>query len=128
MRVRPERAFDGPGYLGFPRSHDVYGDGSVVIAFAGGHTNGSVVVFVCLPSGQWYALIGDLTWQMDGISRGAQRRWMMRRMADVDPQVVRQRLQKSIALRDVMQIVPAHDVGAYAAIPRVPMPWGGRAG
>lgn len=122
-----EYAFDGPEYLGFARSHDVYGDGSVVIAFAGGHTNGSVVVFVTLPSGQRYAFIGDLTWQMDGISRGAQRPWMMRRMADVDPNAVRQGLQNSIALRDVVQIVPAHDIGAYATIPTLPTTWGGDA-
>lgn len=122
-----EYAFDGPEYLGFPKSHDVYGDGSVVIAFAGGHTNGSVVVFVSLPSGQRYAFIGDLTWQMDGIDRGAQRPWMMRRMADVDPGVVRQGLRKSIALRDVMTVVPAHDAGAYATIPELPTTEGGRA-
>ncbi|WP_431218938.1 MBL fold metallo-hydrolase [Leifsonia xyli] len=46
-----EYAFDGPEYLGFPASHDVYGDGSVVVAKAGGHTSGSVVVFVTLPEG-----------------------------------------------------------------------------
>ncbi len=44
----------GP-YLGFAESHDVYGDGSVVIALAGGHTTGSVIVFVTLPSGRRYA-------------------------------------------------------------------------
>lgn len=115
-----EYGFDGPEYLGFARSHDVYGDGSVVIAFAGGHTNGSVVVFVTLPSEQRYAFIGDLTWQLDGITRGAERPWMMRRMADVDPNVVRQGLQRSIALRDVMRVVPAHDVAAYATIPALP--------
>ena len=112
-----EYAFDGPEYLGFARSHDVYGDGSVVVAFAGGHTNGSVVVFVALPSGQRYAFIGDLTWQLDGITRGAERPWMMRRLADVDAAGVRDGLQRSIAVRDVMQVVPAHDLRAYDGIP-----------
>jgi len=33
--------FTGPPYLGFPKSFDVYGDGSVVVALAAGHTTGS---------------------------------------------------------------------------------------
>lgn len=53
-----EYAFDGPPYLGFPSSFDVHGDGSVVLALAGGHTTGSVVVFVTVPSGTRYAFIG----------------------------------------------------------------------
>ncbi|WP_229661824.1 MBL fold metallo-hydrolase [Phycicoccus endophyticus] len=109
---------DGP-YLGFPASWDVHGDGSVVIAHAGGHTPGSVVVFVALPSGERYGFIGDLTWQLDGITRGAERPWFMRRVADVDPELVRTGLERSIALRDVVHIVPAHDVSAYDPIPRL---------
>jgi glyoxylase-like metal-dependent hydrolase (beta-lactamase superfamily II) len=51
--------FEGGGpYLGFPRSHDVWGDDSVVIVPAPGHTPDSVVVFVNLPSGTRYALVG----------------------------------------------------------------------
>jgi len=46
-----EYPFDGPSYLDFPCSHDVYGDGSVVIALAGGHPTGSVVVFVTVRPG-----------------------------------------------------------------------------
>lgn len=112
--------FDGPEYLGFPASFDVYGDGSVVVAFAGGHTSGSVVVFVTLPSQQRYAFIGDLTWQLDGITRGAERPWLLRRVADVDADTVRKGLRRSIALSRVMQVVPAHDTEAYNGIPQLP--------
>lgn len=108
---------DGPPYLGFPASLDVHGDGSVVIARAGGHTPGSVVVFVALPSGERYAFIGDLTWQLDGIERGVERPWLMRRVADVDAALVRTGLERSRALRDVVHVVPSHDVAAYATIP-----------
>lgn len=110
-------ALDGPAYLGFPRSHDVHGDGSVVVAQAGGHTPGSVVVFVTLPSGERYGFIGDLTWQLDGVERRAQRPWLLRRMADVDARLVRTGLDRSIAVRDLVRIVPAHDLRAYATIP-----------
>lgn len=112
-----EYEIDGPPYFGFAASHDVHGDGSVVVARAGGHTPGSVVVFVTLPSGARYGFIGDLTWQLDGITRGAERPWLLRRVADTDAAVVRAGLDRSIALRDVVHIVPSHDVSAYAPIP-----------
>jgi N-acyl homoserine lactone hydrolase len=115
-----EYGFNGPPYLGFPSSFDVHGDGSVVVALAGGHTPGSVVVFVTLPSGQRYAFIGDLTWQLDGIRRRAERPLLLRRLADSDPGHVRQGLLRVIALDGVMQIVPAHDRSAYEGIPVLP--------
>jgi N-acyl homoserine lactone hydrolase len=115
-----EYPLDGPAYLGFPASFDVHGDGSIVVALAAGHTFGSVVVFVTLPSGERYAFIGDLTWQMDGILRGAQRPWLLRRMADVDAEAVRVGLQRSIALSTAFRVVPAHDHGAYDSIPSLP--------
>jgi N-acyl homoserine lactone hydrolase len=119
LKIR-EYAFGGPEHLGFPASFDFYGDGSVIVALAGGHTAGSVVVFVTLPTGKRYAFIGDLTWQMDGISRGAERPWLIRRVADVDAATVRAGLRRSIALSRVLQVVPAHDVAAYDGIPLLP--------
>ncbi|MCM4078098.1 MBL fold metallo-hydrolase [Paractinoplanes hotanensis] len=112
-----EYGFDDRPYLGFASSHDVYGDGSVVIALAGGHTTGSVVVFVALPAGQRYAFIGDLTWQIDGIRRRAERPWLLRKLADSDPEQLRQGLLRMIALDGLMQIVPAHDLDSYRGIP-----------
>jgi len=115
-----EYEFNGPPYLGFPSSFDVYGDGSVVIALAGGHTTGSVVIFVTMPSGQRYAFIGDLTWQLDGIRRRVERPWLLRKLADSDPGQVRQGLLRVIALAGLMQIVPAHDRDAYDGIAHLP--------
>jgi N-acyl homoserine lactone hydrolase len=115
-----EYEFNGPPYLGFPSSFDVHGDGSVVIALAGGHTTGSVVVFVTVPSGQRYAFIGDLTWQLDGIRRRVERPLLLRKLADRDPGQVRQGLLRVIALAGLMQIVPAHDRDAYDGIPLLP--------
>jgi glyoxylase-like metal-dependent hydrolase (beta-lactamase superfamily II) len=115
-----EYEFSSPPYLGFPSSFDVYGDGSVVVTLAGGHTTGSVVVFVTVPSGKRYAFIGDLTWQLDGIRRRVERPLLLRKLADSDPEQVRQGLLRAIALADLMQIVPAHDRGAYDGIPCLP--------
>lgn len=115
-----EYELTGPSYLGYSSSLDVHGDGSVVIALAGGHTTGSVVIFVAVPSGQRYAFIGDLTWQLDGITRRVERPWLLRKLADSDPEQTRQGLSRAIALADRMQVVPAHDVSAYVGIPMLP--------
>lgn len=113
-------ALDGPAYLGFAGSLDVFGDGSVVIALAGGHTTGSVVVFVTVPSGKRYAFIGDITWQLDGIQRRVERPWLLRTLADSDAAQVREGILRSAALVDLMQVIPAHDVRAYDGIPLLP--------
>ena len=112
-----EYGFERRPYLGFASSHDVHGDGSVVIALAGGHTDGSVIVFVTLPTGRRYAFIGDLTWQSDGIRRRVERPWLLSKLADSDPDRLRQGLWRVIAVDGLMQVVPAHDLGAYQGIP-----------
>lgn len=111
--------FDGPAYLGFPSSFDVHGDGSVVVVPAGGHTTGSVIVFACLPAGKRYAFIGDLTWQLEGIRRRAERPFLMQKAADVNPGQVRENLLRVISIADLMQIVPSHDVAAFDGIPHL---------
>ncbi len=116
-----EYTLDGPAYLGFPASFDVHGDGSVVVAIAGGHTLGSVVVFVTLPSQQRYAFIGDLTWQLDGIRRRVERPWWLSKLADSDPEQLRRGLLNAIALAEVMTVIPAHDRDAYGGIPSLPI-------
>lgn len=109
--------FDGPDHLGFPASHDYYGDGSLVIVPAAGHTTGSVIVFVTVPAGTRYAFIGDLVWQLDGVTRGVQRPWLLRTMADSDSAQIQRDLDRIIALADRVQVVPAHDARGYVGIP-----------
>lgn len=114
-----EYTFEGPTYLGFDSSHDMHGDGSVVIVPAAGHTPGSVVIFVTLPSGQRFAFIGDLTWQLEGITRRVERPLLMRALADSDSSAVRRDLARVIALAGKVQLVPAHDARAYDGIPHL---------
>ena len=112
-----EYGFDGPAYLGFPSSFDVHGDGSLVVVPAAGHTTGSVIVFVTIPSGKRFAFIGDLTWQLDGITGRLEKPLLMRTLADSDTRQVRRDMERIIALEDRVQIVPAHDARGYSGIP-----------
>ena len=111
--------FEGPAYLGFPSSYDVWGDGSIVLVPAPGHTPGSIVAFIALPTGKRYALIGDLTWQLEGVTARAERPLFMRVLADVDASEVRKNLLRIVALAGRMEIIPAHDGRAYADLPRL---------
>jgi len=118
-----EYGFEGGPYLGFPRSHDVYGDGSIVVVPAPGHTPGSVIVFVALPAGTRYAFVGDLVWQREGITQREERPWLQRTLADADAAGARAQLlhMAAIAARfPQIRIVPAHDARAYVGLPVLP--------
>lgn len=110
---------DGP-YLGYPKSRDVFGDGSVVIVPAPGHTPGSVVVFVAVPDGQRYGFVGDVVWQREGLERPAERPWLSRAVVDQDPERVRTQIGHLAALArrfPRLTLIPAHDGRSAAKIP-----------
>ena len=118
-----EYGFDGGRYMGFPRSRDVWGDGSVVIVPAPGHTPGSVIVFLATPSGARHALVGDLVWQLEGIQEREERPWLTRFFADVDEARVREQILRMAALSarfPELNVVPAHDSRGYLAMPPLP--------
>jgi glyoxylase-like metal-dependent hydrolase (beta-lactamase superfamily II) len=113
-------AFEGGPYLGFDHSHDLYGDGSMVILPAPGHTPGSVVVFVTLPGGARYAFVGDLVWQLEAILEREERPWATSKAMGEDPVAVRDSLLRMCAIATrypQITIVPAHDARGYASIP-----------
>ena len=115
-----EYGFEGGPYLGFPHSHDVYGDGSIVAVPAPGHTPGSVIIFVTLHNQTRYAFVGDLVWQLEGITQREERPWITRREADLHTEGTRENLLRIIALKERMPeliIVPAHDMRAFSGIP-----------
>lgn len=116
-------AFTNKPYLGFSQHMDVWGDGSVVLVPAPGHTPGSVLVFLNLPSGQRLALLGDLVWQLDGIRRMAEKPWVARQLIDEDTLAVRAAITQVAAIArqfPQIQLIPAHDPKAMASIPVFP--------
>ncbi len=115
---RAYRFTDGP-YRGFPASRDLFGDGSVVLVEAGGHTPGSIIAFVSLPDGKRYALIGDIAWQTEGVDRPAQKPWIARSV-DHDRDATRAllvRLKQLKAADPGLVLVPAHDARVWATLP-----------
>jgi len=118
-----EYGFEGGPYLGFPQSHDVYGDGSIVAVPAFGHTPGMVIIFVTLASGTRYAFVRDLVYQLEGITLREERSWFVRKMgADEDAAANRVNLLRMIALKErlpEMIIVPAHDMRGFAELPKL---------
>ena len=117
--------FSNGAYLGFAASCDVFGDGSVVLVPAPGHTPGSIIAFIALPSGQRYALIGDLAWQAEGIDLPAEKPWIARTLADNDAGATRKLLQQMHALKasfPSLVIVPAHDSRVWEKLPRLTAP------
>jgi N-acyl homoserine lactone hydrolase len=114
-------AFEGPAYAGFPASHDVFGDGSVVLVPAGGHTPGAVIAFL-RGADRDYALIGDLAWQKEGVDIPAEKPWMSRNMVDSDPEALRGVLVKLHQLQQAnpgLLIVPSHDRRVTSQLPRL---------
>jgi N-acyl homoserine lactone hydrolase len=121
--VYHEVPFNSGSYLGFEKSHDVYGDGSVVIVPAPGHTPGSVIVFLALPNKNRYAMVGDLCWQREGVFEREERPWLQRTFGDQNPALVREGLLRMAAVVKrfpEMTLVPAHESRAYAQIPVLP--------
>lgn len=119
VRYREIELRDGPT-LGFPRSLDVWGDGSIVIVPAPGHTPGSVVVLLAEPGGRRHALLGDLVWQREGVTLREERPWPQRVLGDSSTPDTRASLSRVIALAarfpDV-NLVPAHDPRGFAGLP-----------
>lgn len=114
-------AFEGPAYAGFPASHDVFGDGSVVLVPAGGHTPGAVIAFL-RGTERDYALIGDLAWQKEGVDIPAEKPWMSRNMVDHDPATLRGvlvQLHQLQAANPNLVIVPSHDRRVTSQLPRL---------
>jgi glyoxylase-like metal-dependent hydrolase (beta-lactamase superfamily II) len=108
-------ALDGPPVATFERSHDLFGDGSVVLVDLAGHTPGSVGVLISTASG-WVLLAGDAAWHSLQIEDVRQKSSYPGAFADEDRDACFRSVHRLHAVKDQMRIVPTHDHCASAEL------------
>jgi glyoxylase-like metal-dependent hydrolase (beta-lactamase superfamily II) len=106
---------DGPAVATFARSHDLFGDGSVVLVDLAGHTPGSIGVLAATPTGP-VLLAGDAAWHGVQIAQLRQRPSYPGMLVDEDRDAAFRTLHRLHAVRDRMSIVATHDYAAAAAL------------
>jgi glyoxylase-like metal-dependent hydrolase (beta-lactamase superfamily II) len=104
----------GP-YENFERSHDVFGDGSIVVVPLSGHTPGSVGTFVNLSAQQRFFHVGDAVNVVEAIERRVTKSIVMTATDHDKPRAdaVVAQLAQLHAHDPGITILPAHDRAAW---------------
>ncbi|WP_067687143.1 MBL fold metallo-hydrolase [Nocardia jejuensis] len=102
---------DGPPILTFTRSHDLFGDGSIVLVDLAGHTPGSVGILAHTENG-WVLLAGDAAWHNLQIEGVRQKSSFPGGFADEDRDKTFRTLHRLHLARHLVTIVPTHDHSA----------------
>jgi N-acyl homoserine lactone hydrolase len=112
-------AFDEGPRDGFDRSHDLFGDGSVVAFPLPGHTPGSTGYLVHGKGGQRWLFVGDAVWSLQSVKQPV----MKNRIASLAVDGDRAQAAETIGLlhalqqsRPDIQIVPSHDLDAMQSV------------
>jgi glyoxylase-like metal-dependent hydrolase (beta-lactamase superfamily II) len=108
--------WDGPPYENFPASHDLFGDGAVVLVPLPGHTPGALGVFLNGVAGRRVFFVGDTVWASDGVIIPSHRAKPLSHLADNDAGRVSDAIWRLHHLRERhpdLLIVPSHDGAAY---------------
>lgn len=117
MKARMEAlTFEPVPYANFDARADVFGDGSVVVVPAFGHTPGSVVTFVTTPTLR-LAHVGDLINLGESLGRNVQKSWLMRTLTDENEAANDAQVAKLVQLQAAdpqLLILPAHDRPLWA--------------
>ncbi|MCY1534472.1 Metallo-beta-lactamase superfamily protein [compost metagenome] len=103
-------------FMGFSESHDLFGDGSLVLVPLSGHTPGSVGLFITLDDGRRFFFTGDASWRLEGFTGPKEKFWISRRMVDHDRDATRDVLQQVHRLLErepTLTVVPAHDASVH---------------
>ncbi|MBF6174783.1 MBL fold metallo-hydrolase [Nocardia blacklockiae] len=103
-----EYELDGPPVLTFARSHDLFGDGTVVLVDLAGHTPGSVGLLAHTRRG-WVLLAGDAAWHHLQIDALRQKASFPGELVDTDRDETFRTLHRLYLARHRVTIVPTHD-------------------
>ena len=110
--------WDGPPVENFAASHDLFGDGSIVLVRMPGHTPGSLGVLVTRMKGKRLLFVGDTAWSRDAVAIPSHKLKLMS-FVDDDPVQLGESLWRlhHLAQRDGdLIIVPTHDGAAFLAV------------
>ena len=99
---------DGAAVATFSASHDLFGDGSVLLVELAGHTPGSVGV-LARTTGGWVLIAGDAAWHHEQIDRVRQKAAFPGNYVDDNRDATFRTLHRLHAARHLMRIVPTHD-------------------
>jgi glyoxylase-like metal-dependent hydrolase (beta-lactamase superfamily II) len=110
LRDRPLVAYDldGPPVLTFTRSHDLFGDNSVILVDLHGHTPGSVGVLAHTRRG-WILIAGDAAWHQLQIENARQKSGYPGVLVDEDRDETFKTLQRLHLARHAVTVIPTHD-------------------
>ncbi|MCP1624553.1 MBL fold metallo-hydrolase [Pseudomonas nitroreducens] len=104
--------FDSGPFLGYDRSLDLFGDGSLVLVPMRGHTPGSVGLFITLDDGRRFFFSGDTTWRLSGFTGPHEKFWVSRQLVDSNrDQTLAEvaRVHELMLAYPKLTVVPAHD-------------------
>ncbi|MGW4535745.1 MBL fold metallo-hydrolase [Nocardia sp. NPDC004340] len=110
-RPHQEYDLDGPPILTFTRSHDLFGDGSVVLVDLAGHTPGSIGVLAHTTHG-WKLLAGDAAWHTLQIDRIRQKATYPGVFMDHDRDATFRTLHRLHLAQRLVPVIPTHDPDA----------------
>ncbi|MFF3568445.1 MBL fold metallo-hydrolase [Nocardia jiangxiensis] len=105
---------EGPPVLTFPASHDLFGDGSVVLLDLAGHTPGSIGVLLAVNDGTHVLLAGDAVWNTLQIKLIREKAPMPGQLVDADRDRAFDTVQRLHALPQGIEIIASHDFNAVA--------------
>jgi len=116
--------FDNVPYKVFLQSFDFFGDGTVVLVPMHGHTNGSIGMFVNLPSGKKYFFIGDAAWVKEAIDGPFEKHRIPRKQVDSNRGEVKNQLVLLHYLQKFqpdINIIPSHDYQVIKDLAHFPL-------
>jgi glyoxylase-like metal-dependent hydrolase (beta-lactamase superfamily II) len=106
---------DGPPVATFTASHDLFGDGAVLLVELAGHTPGSIGVLVRTDSG-WVLVAGDAAWHYEQVDRVRQKPAFPGNLVDSDRDAAFATLHRLHLARHLVRVVPTHDHDATAQL------------
>lgn len=110
-----EYQLDGPPVLTFSSSHDVFGDGSVIVVDLHGHTPGSVGVLLNLTGDRRVLLAGDAAWHGTQIKLLREKAPMPGDLVDADRDAAFTALHRLHVLPRSIDVIASHDHSAVLA-------------